>query len=451
LNKIKKYKLEEARQIVINAGYKPKFESYKNIKEKILIETNEGYKIFTSLYMIVNCQNKFNIFNKRNPFTIENIKLWLILNNVNYNLISTNYKDAISKLVWECPIHNNFEMSWNNMRNGNRCPYCSNRKVKLGFNTIFDTNKWMIELGLSEDDSKKYSQCSNKKVNIKCPNCGTVKQKRINDIYNDKTIGCKCGDGVSFGEKCIYNFLRQLNIDLITEKIIKTKDNKIKYYDFYFRYDKNTYVIETHGIQHYKQSFSMPLEQVKKNDKIKEENAVENNIFYIAIDCRYSNIDWIKNSLLNNEIIKKLFKENIDSIDWDIIESYAIFSNLKKDICLYKSKNINMTCYDISKVFRLHKSTIRNYLIQGNKLGWCVYNPENEKQLGNLKSIKHIKNFRSKKILVIDSNNKEYIYNSLNELERKSFNDFGVVLFNTNISKCIKNNKKYKGYSFKLL
>lgn len=37
------------------------------------------------------------------------------------------------------------------------------------------------------------------------------------------------------------------------------------------------------------------------------------------------------------------------------------------------------TTRDVAKIFKTNKSVITNYLKEGSKLGWCIYNPEEEK------------------------------------------------------------------------
>ena len=96
-----------------------------------------------------------------------------------------------------------------NLLKGNSCNVCRcyNSKPKLGFNTIYDTDKWMINLGVSEEDAKKYTSKSGQKIKVKCPNCGKEKEIVISKIYDRKSIGCTCSDGTSYPEKFIISLL----------------------------------------------------------------------------------------------------------------------------------------------------------------------------------------------------------------------------------------------------
>lgn len=46
---------------------------------------------------------------------------------------------------------------------GNGCSCCNGYKAVLGINTIWDKARWMCNLGVSENDAKKYRPKSSKK------------------------------------------------------------------------------------------------------------------------------------------------------------------------------------------------------------------------------------------------------------------------------------------------
>ena len=58
----------------------------------------------------------------RKKKTIEEIKKFL--QKINYKLISDNYKNNKSKLKIQCDKGHEFEMSFNSIYNGRRCPIC---------------------------------------------------------------------------------------------------------------------------------------------------------------------------------------------------------------------------------------------------------------------------------------------------------------------------------------
>ena len=222
-----------------------------------------------------------------------------------------------------------------NLNKGIGCACCSNKKAILGANTIWDTDRWMVGLGVSEEDAKKYTKSSGKKIEVICPYCKRKKKAQIRDIFRHKSIGCICGDGFSYPEKFISNILNQLKIDFITQLSYKNFEwCNDKKYDFYLP-EYNT-IIEAHGEQHYTKSFfnagGKTLEEEQENDRVKKELALANGINkYIVIDCRRSEMEWIRGSILNSELAK-LF--SLSKIDWIKCEKFAL-PNLVKEVCEY--------------------------------------------------------------------------------------------------------------------
>lgn len=282
---------------------------------------------------------------------------------------------------YRCTCKNEDWISESNLNQGQGCNVCgpNPKKAVLGRNTIWDKARWMVNLGVSEEDAKKYMPCSNKKIEVTCPYCGRKRKCRISDIYNYHSIGCVCGDGVSYPEKFMYSVLEQLNIKFETQYCPKWLNSKQKY-DFYLS-DYNT-IIETHGEQHYEKSRrGRSLQEEQENDRIKEELALNNGITnYIVIDCRKSEINWIKEQILNSDLVK-LF--DLSTVNWDKCNEFAL-GNLVKKVCDYwhEHREINgedITTVGVGEVFRLGRSAIIKYLKQGTKLGWCNYNAKEEK------------------------------------------------------------------------
>lgn len=176
----------------------------------------------------------------------------------------------------ECNFHE-WEITPSNLLQGRICPVCLGRVAKLGINTIWDTDRWMVNLGVSKEDAKKYSHGSGQRIMVKCPDCGKEKKIVISTLYIYKSIGCSCSDGKSYPEKFVVNLLEQLNIDFETE--YSPKWIKPKRYDFYIS-DLNM-IIETHGKQHYSSKASFKsiggrtFKEEQLNDKYKREMALK--------------------------------------------------------------------------------------------------------------------------------------------------------------------------------
>lgn len=185
--------------------------------------------------------------------------------------------------------------------NGEICLVCTNKKAVYGKNSIHDTDKWMIELGVDFEEAKFLVSKSEKKISVVCPYCGKKFSKRLDYIYNNRSIGCSCSYcGKSYPERVMAGVLNQIGVDYESE--YSPKWSKPKRYDFYLN-SINT-IIEVHGAQHYIDTNSRYLKSLKEeqeNDRIKYENAISNGIEkYVVIDARESELLFIKNSILKS-------------------------------------------------------------------------------------------------------------------------------------------------------
>jgi len=310
------------------------------------------------------------------------------------------------------------------------CPYCANQKILIGFNDMWTTNPKLAKLLADPKDGYKYTQHSEKRVDWKCNCCGNIiKNKKISD-YCSKGLSCsKCSDGVSYPNKFGFTFFEQIknlsNIkDFETEKTFNWLMYKFKrklrngFLDFYFELNSKEYGIEMDGGFHTKDNkmTGRTKEESKFIDDEKDRLCKEYDIKIIRIDCDKSELQYIKNSIMNSELPTLLnFKEK--DIDWLKCHEFAC-SSLVKVICDHWDsgiKNIN----EIIKLTKLSRDTIRKYLKQGSILNWCDYNAENER-IKNLKNmlIKSIKSI-SKKVLCIETG---VIYNSISEAKRNVIN-----------------------------
>lgn len=280
-----------------------------------------------------------------------------------------------SKSVWwrgECS--HEWKVSIGKRTEGSRCPYCSNQKVLIGFNDIWTSDSYIGTMLLTPEDGYKYTRGSKKKLNWKCLDCGdTIKNKPIVDIRLKGLTCPRCSDGISFGEKFIYNLLRGANIEF--EREWSPKWLQGKRYDFYL--PKHNWIIEVHGEQHFKTSFerfqskARTLEEEQKNDRFKEKLAKENGVDkYIVIDCRESTVEWTKKSVLNSNIM------NItgNDIDFERIGQLAS-SSFVKIVCNLWNSGTHST-KEIAKIMNISSSTIRKYLKRGVEIGWCDYSVE---------------------------------------------------------------------------
>ena len=331
------------------------------------------------------------------------------------------------------------------------CNVCgiSPKKVLLGVNTIWDKAKWMISLGVSEEDAKKYMPQSNKKIEVICPNCGKHKVKSINKIYRNKSIGCSCGDGKSYPEKLIYYVLKQTEEYFETEyspEYLKGKRN-----DFYL--PKYNIVIESDGELGHKGgkthgNSKYTLEELIEVDKWKEEQNLKHGIKTIRINCFKSELEYIKQNILNSELTKYI---DFSNIDWNKCEEYAL-KNIVKEVCDYwhEHREVNgeyITTTTITKVFNRSITPIRSYLKKGTELGWCDYNSKEEMIINCKNNFKNSGN----PIFMYDKN-MNFIgeYESATWLQKHSLEDFNTYLDRHRIGDVCKGKiSSYKGFIFK--
>ena len=332
---------------------------------------------------------------------------------------------------------------------GTGCGCCANQTAVLGINTIWDTDRWLCSLGVSEEDAKTHTRSSGDKVIVVCHDCGKTKRMKISTIYNEKSIGCTCGDGVKYPEKFMTSVLDQLGIEYIFQLTKTTFDwCEDKRYDFYIP-SLNT-IIETHGRQHYEDCTWSKAKDVQENDRIKYELALQNGIKdgdYVVIDCRYSNAEWIKDSILNSKL-NELF--DLSEIDWIECGKKAQ-KNLVKEVCEYWNNNRQEweTTKTLAEVFGLSRGAITDYLKKGAVLGWCKYDAKEEM----IKTGKLNGKSTSKCVAMYDLDGSFIIEEySTHELARRVFKEMGIKLSQGNISAvCLGKRKHHKGYTFKYI
>lgn len=335
----------------------------------------------------------------------------------------------------------------NNLLNGIGCSCCSGKIVVEGINDIPTTAPWMVKYFQNPEDAKKYTKSSGQKIYPICPDCGIIKNKsmKINDIYSNKNIQCLCGDGFSYAEKLMFNLLRQLGV--LTKTQYHTYWSKNKKFDFHFECDGEKYIIETHGIQHYEQTTrkgARTLKEEQANDKYKKELALSNGIKeenYAVIDCRKSELEWIKNSILHSKL-NELF--DLSEIDWLKAEEFAL-SNRVKEICNFKKDNPNITTNEIEEISNIERTTIVKYLKRGAKLGWCEYNPQKERE----RVVLNNKNKKpsGKRILCINTNEE---FANARVCSENSEEIFGIKLKSDELRKvCRGERNNYYGLYFR--
>lgn len=283
----------------------------------------------------------------------------------------------------------NGEIREDHLAKGHGCPVCTNKVVLVGCNDIATTNPSMAKLFYNIEDATKYTEHANQCADFKCPRCGNKMRTRINYVSYDGLPCRKCGDGISYPNKFVYNFMDQL-VSLYNEKgallsftpekkfpwsmNVKHKNKKLagkKIYDIFI--DTHNIIIENHGDYHYKRGFAcidsaLSLEEVQENDRIKQFLAIENGIKelnYIVLDCCKSDASYIKKSIMSSDL-PLIFGFTEDDIDWSKCDQFASSSRVY-EACNHWNGGVK-DYRTIASIMKMHHGTIARYIRKGREL-----------------------------------------------------------------------------------
>lgn len=340
------------------------------LKCKCKIDGHEWYGIYSDLSRGIGCPmcgGSLPIPKEVAYKTISEIHSGKI--EVNFD----NYKNVNSKITARCLIDGHEWITSYSRLNYRQdgCPVCDNKIIKIGVNDIGTTAPHLIKYFKHEDDKYKYTSGSNKKVQCVCPDCGSEKMITPH-MLNYYGFSCNsCSDGVSMPNKLIYNVLKQAGVEFSVEKRI---DNSMIRYDAYFKANNIDFLIEMDGCHHFEDMSRNSwdsLEHVTRNDEHKTKLAEKLGYKLIRIDCRKSNLDYVKHN-----VVKELQSIiDLENVNWEDVYLKSSRSILL-DVCNIRSNSNNTkTPIDISNEMNNYISsvTVRKYLKIGQKLGLCHY------------------------------------------------------------------------------
>jgi len=359
-----------------------------------------------------------------------------------YELLDTKYVNAHTKMKYKCKYHSSevLSISYGSLKQGSGCPICANRKILIGFNDMWTTNPEQASLLLDSDDGYKYTQCSSAKVSWKCNNCNNIiNNKRISDI-NRRGLSCeKCADGISYPQKLVANILNELEISFKTEQYfdwcifeLNERDYKGRY-DFVFEYDHKKYIIETDGLLgHGNNAYNKNKITIKNEiyiDKMKDKLAKENGYEMIRIDCRKSDLNYIKNNVLNSRL-NNIF--DFCGMDWNMCHKNSLKSKIIEACNLWSNGITNTT--EIGRILCVERHAALRYLKHGKEIGLCNYCP-NQSQINNGKKLSEC--VVRKKITCLTTSE---VFNSISEAALR----YGIKS-NGHISSCCLMKRKSAG------
>ena len=285
-----------------------------------------------------------------------------------------SYINTNTPILHKCNVCNyKWKIRPSKILKGQGCPVCSGNII--GESPYFQNSIWASKYKeyfskyLSEDQMKSYMPYSNKKIEVSCPECGNIKKIGIDTLLTDG-FGCVCGDGISYPNKFVRKMLDQLKIKYVPE--YKSEWTNKKVYDIYI--PSIDCIIENNGEQHYVNTFSSyggrSLHEEISNDEYKKMLALDNKIkHYIVLDCRHSEKEWIKKSILDSNL-KNLLNIQENNIDWELCDEYATKNVVKTVSQLWNSQ---LTMKEICKKLNICRGTVEAYLKKASHFGWCDY------------------------------------------------------------------------------
>ena len=254
---------------------------------------------------------------------------------------------------------NAYEISEGNLKKGTGCGYVRGLRI-IEENSLYSHIEIRDNL-IDVEQSKEIAPKSNKPVLFKCENkdCSHTKKITPNNLLKQGFACPICSTGVSYPELFFMSYNTIKNLNFIPEQ----RFNDFKGYIFDFvNYETRT-IVETHGLAHYQEvSGHMNHKRTVKSDIAKREYCKENNWTLIELDCRYSNFDYIRNSILNNSLMENILDDEIEEIII-LIEKNKRYPT--KEICsLYL--NEMLTTQEIANDLGLGLQVVKNVLYKNN-------------------------------------------------------------------------------------
>lgn len=337
-----------------------------------------------------------------------------------------------------------------NLKKGIGCPVCHNKKVAIGINDMWTTNKELAEMLLNPDDGFKYTQSSSGSVDWECPICGEVIKNKMISNVNKRGLSCPfCSKTKSFPNRFMYNLLKYLKIDFEDEKVFEWSkfDDTFRRYDFYI---PEYGIIEMMGRQHYHHTnfhtlSGRTLQDDIDNDTYKKQLATSNGIQnYACIDCQISDAEYIKNSLLNSNFGSTY---DLSKVDWNYIDEQSQLNCLSVICDIWNSGEYDIMI--ISEKVGLGRGAVTKYLKKGNDLNLINYDIKKTKAAGNLKALAKMYQNRSNPI---KCNENGLYFGSLFLCESVMSEIYNLKFLHSCIIQVLSGkNAKHKGFTFQYI
>ncbi len=270
LRKERSYSIEEVKEYIENEGYKLLSEKYTNNKGRILISCNNGHKYYTTFDNFKNKSTRCPYCSGNAKLTYEEVKEYI--ERAGYKLLSTEYKNANTKIKIQCDKGHEYEVLYGSFQQGHRCPCCHGR-LEIEYN--YENVKEYVESFNYELLSTEYINAHTKLL-TKCPKGHIYEVSFTHFKYGNRCPTC----GISKGEQKIMDYLNGENIKYIYNKpyfndLIGVKGGLLRP-DFIIE-DKKIW-IEYDGEFHFENKMNEDGYKIlQEHDKLKNEYAKRNN------------------------------------------------------------------------------------------------------------------------------------------------------------------------------
>ena len=272
--KTQKLSFEFIKNEFTKRGYKLLSTEYKNALSKLSFECDKGHIGFTSFSNFCRITCAECTNNKKH--TIEEVRE--AFNEKGYILLSTEYKNNSTKLQFKCPQEHIGEINYHNFSNGQMCAKCVGNKKYTIEDVKESFNKANYTLLSTEYSNRKTV------LQYRCP------QGHIGEIRYDYFIrGTRCNAcQQSHGEIAIRKHLTELNLEFVPEKRFEDCRNINPLpFDYYIN---NQFIIEFDGGQHFEVNKFFGGEDAyikrQQSDKIKTDYCRNNKLPLLRISYR---------------------------------------------------------------------------------------------------------------------------------------------------------------------
>ena len=356
--------------------------------------------------------------------------------------IRKSYKRRCKYKCLKCGLEH-WAMEYNIHFENRGCKHCDvpqQNSLVVGVNDIATIAPDIVKLLKDKNNAVKYCATSGERIDFICPDCGQEHRKRIATVVKSG-LPCQCSDGVSYPNKFMYSLWRQIGVFFRTE--ISFDWSMSRRYDGYIEFNGYKIIVEQHGEQHYSKPIMAKgkcrsIEEEHRNDILKRQLALDNGIdLYFEIDCRKSNVDYIRKSVIESGILE-ILAVDADSIDWKACDEFAT-SNLIKEICEFRDQS-KWPIIKIAEKYGFSRKTIREYLAHGAKFGWCSYSASSPKENTDATMFRR----KSRPIHCSETG----IYYDSSGVAAEEITRLGKRMIPRNIRYSAANLKPYNGYHF---